>query len=212
MQFKIDGKRYVVRVASSVLTLNGEPCRAKLDRPRRVIWLSPQLPRHERRRELLHELRHAWVDAHGVPGDEEADAAQAAEMMDVLMRQYQEQGGDDTLEALNPPADAPVHRSASGPLAETETMCGFCGARVAPGSILGDPPEWMDELNVWAIQRGMLCGVCDSVTVWREVSTAEGVPKGQLVAHPPPRVLSRAETRKWVTEHQEFCRVRLVTD
>src|SRR5690349_8344269 len=88
MHFTIDGRRYSVVIAQNPPLLDGLPCRAKIDHGRQKILLSPELARHERRRELFHELRHAWVAARGRAADDESDAAQAAEMMDVLMQQY----------------------------------------------------------------------------------------------------------------------------
>jgi hypothetical protein len=139
--------------------------------------------------------------------DDEADATDSAEMMDLLLEQYLAQGGDAVLEALAPDPDAPIGRGTGSTMARTEAECGLCHALTAVGSIANDPPVWSADLGVWTIERGILCGVCDRVTLWRESCSAEGMPSGLIVPHPPPRVLSGPEAGEWLRTHESVCRV-----
>lgn len=208
MQFTIKGQVYPVRISSRPLFLDGDSCDAKIDLTHARILISNQLPRHERKRALLHELRHGWVEAHGRATSEEADADDVAEMMDVLMSQYLAEGGDAVLEALNPDPEKRqgVPRMFGGPLSQVRADCGRCGAGVAVGSIGNDPPRFSDDGNVWLMDRGMLCPACDSVTAWTEMCSQEGMPLGAIVAHPKPRVLSGKAAGEWIAAHADDCR------
>jgi hypothetical protein len=207
MHFTIDDKRYVVGIAARPLILDGQPCKAKLARGNCTIWLSNELPRHERRRELFHELRHAWVDARGIASDEEADAIAAAEMMDTFMEQYLQQGGDVTLEALDPDPPAPASTIADLPIFQVEAYCGFCETKYAPGSIANDPPLFREEAKSFVMRRGFLCTNCDRVTIWSEACTPEGMPLGMILQFPQPTVLTGKAAGEWIAEHSERCRV-----
>lgn len=210
MHFVIDSRQFTVAIAARPLILSGQPAKAKLDRVAGKIWISDQLPKHERRVALFHELRHCWIDAHGYASDVEADADQAAEMMDTVLEQYQQQGGDSVLESLEPLPQPGINKSSVGPLAMTSAHCGHCEAPIAIGSIPQTSPAWSADLGAWVIQRGILCAVCDRVTVWRETSSAEGMPLGAIVPYPPPRVLTGAEAAQWIEENQSVCRVQCV--
>lgn len=214
MQFTIQRIANTVVIASRPILLNGQPCKAKIDPARKRILISHDVPRDERRRVLLHELRHLWVNAHGATNDPEVDADQAAEMMDALMRQYEDQGGDAALELLDPIADKP-HRTQSltaitGPLGNTSSECGGCGQRVFVGSIANGKPEWSTDADAYLMDRGMCCPACDKVTAWREACSEAGMPLGAIVAFPPPRVLRGAEASQWMREHAELCNVTVL--
>lgn len=211
MHFDFDQRRYVVQIAPRTLVLDGQPCRAKLDRTRAIIWLSDQLPSNGRRLALFHELRHLWIDTHGKAVDEESDADQAAEMMDAMLEQYLAQGGDAVLESLIPDPDTSINRATTSPMIRFDPTCGECNARLLPGAIGTDAPIWNADLSTWTMDRGCLCEICDHVTVWRETATADGVPLGSIVAHPQPRVLSGGEAGVWIEGHAKVCRV-LVRD
>lgn len=209
MHFQFEGRRrLVVGIAKRTLVKNGQPAAAKIDVAGGRIWLSDQLAKHERRKKLFHELRHAWTDARGPTVDTESDADDASEMMMEVMDQYLAQGGDAVLESLVPESEALGAKAAGAMMmAQTECACGYCGARIALGSIGGDGPIWSPDLHLWLTDRGMWCETCDCVTCWREICTPEGMPLGQAVAHPPPRVLKGKEAGQWINEHQTACRV-----
>lgn len=207
MHFEFGDRRYIVTIAARPLILLGQPCRAKFDPVGRRVMLSDQLPRHERRRELFHELRHCWVDAHGVAADHEADADDSSRMMDCLLDQYLQQGGDATLETMDPPAAASTSRAPVGAMAQVVAHCGECAAPMAVGSIAGGAPRWSDDAGTWLMDRGLLCEVCDRVTVWCESCTAEGMPTGNLAPYPAPCVLAGREAATWISEHRRECRV-----
>jgi hypothetical protein len=211
VHFDINNRRFTVQIAPRALILEGQPSKAKLDRVRGIVWISDQVPSNQRRLILLHELRHLWVDAHGRAADDETDADQAAAMMDTIMQGYLEQGGDAVLEALTPPPETSINRAPVGPLVRFDPTCGYCQARLLIGSIASDPPAWNADLGSWTVDRGGLCEICDRVTVWREMATADGMPLGTFVAHPPPRVLTGPEAGEWIAAHADTCRVMVQT-
>lgn len=206
MHFTINSRLIAVRISPRPLFIDGQPCRAKLDRALSIIWLSDQLKRHERRKEVFHELRHLWIDATGHARDDESDAIQAAEMMDLVLEQFMQQGGDTVLESLNPVTEPAPARSGNVPL--RDDRCGFCLIPVAPGSIGTDPPVWDANLSGWKTYRGFLCQECGNrVTVWWEGCSPDGAPSGTIIAYPPPRVLTGAEAGEWISGHRDVCRV-----
>lgn len=209
MHFVIKGIAYTVEVAPRPLFMKGQPCKARLDPYDRKILISDQLPRHERRKELFHELRHAWIIAYGKASTEEADADQAAEMMDEIAQQFIQQGGSDALEALNPPPQKTVmlSRFLTGPLAAVNRECGACGGPIAVGSVADGEPKWSEVAGAHLMERGMCCPACERVTVWHELATADGMPLGAIVAHPKPRVLKGEEAREWFETHRELCNI-----
>lgn len=201
MHFQINGQRYVIIIASRPIVLGGDVCRAKIDHRGKRILICGKLKHHERRRELFHELTHAWRNAHGMPTTEEQDADASGEMMDAILEQYMQQGGDAVLESLDPPADAPANPNPSGPLARNEAECGYCHALTAVGSIGNDPPQFSQDTGSWIMLRGICCGICDHTTVWTETCSSEGMPTGRIVPHPPPRLISGAEASEWIARH-----------
>lgn len=207
MHFAIKGQRYAVAISARPLLIDGEPCRAKIDHRNHRIWLSDQVAKDERRRLLMHELRHAWVNAHGRKLDAEGDADDGGEMLDEVPRQYNEQGGDAVLESLEPVTTAVPQRGMGGSIMVVHAECGNCSARIAPGSIGTSKPEWSEDVGAWVIERGMLCLVCDQVTTWREQCTPAGMPLGHILPEPPPRVLTGADAGEWIARNPGACRV-----
>jgi hypothetical protein len=110
MRFTIAARTFRVFISGWPLLLDGVPCLAKLDRTNHRILIAGELPRHDRRRELFHELRHCWIDAFGVPDGIEPDANTTGTMFDVLLPQYLDQGGDERLLALEPPPSLALPR------------------------------------------------------------------------------------------------------
>lgn len=209
MHFIIKGLAYTVEISPRPIFHKGQPCKAKLDPHARKIIIADQLPREERRRELFHELRHAWIIAFGKAEGEEADADQAAEMMDELTSQYIQQGGPETLEALDPQKQKTVmlSRFLTGPMAAVNRECGSCRSPIAVGSVSIGPAEWNELAGAHLMDRGMCCTQCFKVTVWKELATADGAPLGALVAYPPPRVLKGDDARAWIAAHPELCEI-----
>lgn len=209
MLFTLDDRRVPVRIATRTLIVQGQPAMAKYDPASGCIWLSDQLPRHERRRKLFHELRHFWRDVRGLSRDDEEDADDVAEMMILFNDQLAAQGGNDTLEAMVPEMVKRIARPQNGQMLLTNVNCGHCCAAMAVGSIGNGPPSWDADFSVFVMDRGIQCEVCDSVTVWRETCTGEGTPTGGIIPSPPPRVLDRAAAGEWVEQHQAACRARM---
>lgn len=205
MHFDFGGRRFVVAIAPRPLFVDGQPAKGKTDRPRCRVWLGDQLPRHERRKTLFHELKHLWNDLHGLPVNEEEDAVQTGEFIDAMMDQYQAQGGDGVLEQLNPEREA-TPRFPSFAMAQVSATCGHCGTLTAIGSIDTSAPQWDAGLSSWVVYRGFWCESCDSVTTWGEYATPDGAPKG-LVEHPPPQVLRGSAAAQWIAEHRDTCRI-----
>lgn len=207
MHFTINAQRYIVTIASRPIVLDGDLCRAKIDHRHGRILICGKLPRHERRRELFHELTHAWRQRRGQPKSEEQDAIESSEMMDFVLAKYLQQGGDAVLESMDPPADAPSNPNPSGPMSRSSAECGYCHAQTAVGSIGNDSPEWSQDTGSWTMGRGILCMICDRVTLWRETCSAEGMPTGFIVPHPAPRVVSGGEAVEWLSRHGQVCQV-----
>lgn len=211
MHFQIESRRFSVSIAARPLILAGQPCRAKIDLANGRIWLSDQLPRAQRRVKLFHELAHAWRDGHPAPRDQESEADDLAAFTDSMMEQYLARGGDAVLEALEPEeeamARAGVGRAGSAMLASSIVHCGRCEAGVAAGSVVNGPARWSADHGAYVVERGVLCCVCDAVTIWGEAATAEGMPTGMIVPYPPPTVLTGGAAAAWIAEHQKKCRV-----
>lgn len=209
MRFTINSKVYTVGIAARPIILCGEALQAKIDHLNGRIWLSGQLAPTDRRKQLFHEFRHGWVVAHGRATGDEADADQFADAAEALMDQYLTAGGDAVLEAMQPVTDAQVAKM-TATMALREAECGHCHAPTAVGSIACGKPEFSPVSNVFVMDRGILCEVCDCVTCWREVCTEAGEPTGAIVPFPPPRVLNGAEAGEWIAEHRETARIRVL--
>lgn len=199
MRFSIGDRAYTVHISPRPIYLDGHECDGRIDPDAGRIMLDGQLPRHDRRRVLLHELRHAWVIEYGRAGDDEADADDAAAFSDWAHGAYQAQGGDRALEAMEPDA-APPSGQLTGAILCSTRICGSCAAPVAVGSIANGEPTWTPALGAWAMSRGMECEACGRVTTWAEVCTEDGMPLGTTLAHPKPRVLTSSEAGRWMRE------------
>lgn len=202
MHFDIAGTRYDVAIAPRPIIRDGQPCKAKLDATARRILISDQLPRPERRRALVHELRHAWTAAHGRPADDEGDADDVAAMFEAVTQQLDRQGGTAALEALDPDAPPALARSVATPTGGNSIDCGGCGARVMVGSVNNGPPKWNVTYGQYVVARWMECEACGGFTAWHEVSTQAGEPVGTFVPYPPPVTLrTRAGLDAWLSAH-----------
>lgn len=200
MRFNIDGKMYVATISPRTIFLGGEPCYGRIQEHADgggQILLAPEpfLYHSHRRRTLFHELRHAWRFTRGDVTGMEPDADDAAEMMDVLLRQYADQGGDATLEALEPTPDARVSYLAPVELRNLYHYCGHCNAPLAVGSIENGPPRYHSASGNWSMERQLPCELCDRRTIWLAGCTPDGVPTGLVYGVPPPRVVRAAGSR-----------------
>lgn len=182
--------------------LNGQPRRAKIDPRSCRILLSAELKRHERKRELFHELRHAWVEAHGRASDDEADADQFADATLALTEQYLGQGGDATLESLDPAPEKSPNQAAAT-IVLRDYLCGKCGKPAAIGDVINGLPKWSARHNAFTMDRGIVCDLCNDLpTVWRELCTEDGEPVGTILPFPPPRFLNGAQAAQWFAENR----------
>lgn len=209
MLFHVDNRQAPVRISTRTLLVGGQPVMASYDPVASCIWLSDQLPRHERRKRLFHELRHFWRDVRGLARDDESDAEDVADMMILFTDQLNAQGGEEALMRLTPEAKSRIPRPFGGQMYLTSAYCGNCGGAIAVGSIGNGSPEWDRDLNAFVMNRGLLCEVCDRVTMWRESCTEQGTPTGCVIPHPPPRVLDRPAAAAWIAENRDACRVRM---
>jgi hypothetical protein len=210
MHFTIDQKPIAVVIAGRPLIKNGQPARAMFDPATDRVLISDQLPRGERERALFHELRHAWIHAHGFSTDAEIDADQSAEMMLTLMRQYAAQGGAELLERLEPEVPETAQRGMGGSMLLAMPRCGNCDAPAAPGSVATSRPEWQADFGMFIVQRGLLCEVCDRVSTWAEIANGEGWPLGTILHFPQPRVLAGVDATAWIRANPETCRVKML--
>ncbi len=207
MYFIFDDRRFNVAIAPRPLMKDGQACEAALDFDKGDIWLSDQLHGHKRKIKLFHELRHAWKFLRGEQVDEEDDADSVAEMMVMVMHQFDEQGGEPALMAMEPDRASRLPRVPATMMNHSNAPCGYCHAPVAVGSIGSTAPAWNEDMGCWTMDRGIFCTVCEKVTAWRETCTASGMPTGGYLAHPQPRVLPGPEASAWIAKHQQLCGV-----
>jgi hypothetical protein len=177
----------------------------------RKIWSSSRVPPGERLNVLLHELQHAWQNHVPEPRDEEEAPNRQTLVTASAMRDLEQQGATEGLEAMRADPPAPVAEvretyvvpDDDGPprdeLAELEeraaergwgrasgerAACAVCGYIVADGSIHDSPPRWSEGARGLVIDRAIYCPGCDHVQKWTEGVTASGKPNGELVAGP----------------------------
>ena len=183
----------------------------------RLIIISRAVETFRRREVLRHELEHAWAFHVPAPADEEARAQLAAMIDEQLAQDLAVQGGAEELEklpaqhvpAIGQPATVRaktlVIPNAQLPKAEAfgrpdRMVCSNCDAETCVGSIPSGEPSLHDFTGKWRVERWMLCDACGTLTHWYEVSTPDGSPTGEIVAHPRPRMLHGAEASAFMAE------------
>ena len=77
-------------------------------------------------------------------------------------------------------------------------VCGGCGVDVMCGDIACGHPTYHASTQRWQVERWMHCETCGAVQLWTEVCTPDGVPLGQYVAHPQPRLLRGPAAQGWL--------------
>lgn len=181
---------WVVRVTARPVIRDSEPRAAWCNTADRIILIYDQAD--QRAKLLRHECWHAYSHDFGVPdqADVEEMAAHVAQFGGMFEGQFAEQGGAPALSQMMP-ADKEV---GAGPALSTAARsldwrcCGNCRAAVAPGSIDTANARWSQSYGCWIVDRKMCCEVCDVYTHWSERATPEGVPTGQIVEIPKPRI------------------------
>ena len=209
MRFTVDSRVYSVIIAARPIVREGEPRLGWCDTVGRRIYLSDELARGDRERVLRHEIRHAWTAAKGLKDSNEADAEDVSAFVEWFDQELAAHGGAAALEALDPPPDSIPTGSVGRPILN-QCACGNCDATVALGSVHSDPSKWNEVVGCWTMQRGMLCPVCDRVTVWCETCSEAGQPLGAFLNVPPPTVLKGEAAIAWQRGHQDVCRIAMV--
>lgn len=208
MHFTLNDRRYVVTITSAPIMSNGEPRQAVLDRRHRRILISNEVARHERRIRLFHELAHVFDDIHGPPaaGDEEGLAHDRAAFSEWIHEQYNTQGGDAVLEALNPEPERNSASEGTGGDVFDYRRCGDCNTPIAHGDVhFGEVKEIgggrMALEGCW-----LECPADSFVTTWSELADANGAPTNIILPYPQPRVLRGREAAEWLRTHAQLCR------
>lgn len=206
LSFNLFGQQISVIVRQGAIYRNGLKRDALWQPDSRRIAISGELPPAERYRNLLHELRHAWTDRMGLPADGESDADDISRFIEAIDDQLDQQGGRSALEALEPVSIAeatPPRPRQTLASYHSSVLCATCGALIAPGSIHNGEAAQHPSIPVFIIDRGTQCPACDTVYVWTEEATVEGVPTGVIFPTPPPRVLRGSERSQWMATHPE---------
>lgn len=82
---------------------------------------------------------------------------------------------------------------------ESYHTCPTCVTPVAPGCIVTDRPVF-DVRQGYSVVRTFLCEPCHQLITWRESSTSNGEPTGQLLSG-PGIVRSAAAVRRFIAAH-----------
>jgi hypothetical protein len=176
MQINVSGNAYRVEIARTAIVIDGLCRDAAIDYHARRIRISPDAPRDQRKRLLMHELAHAIVYHRGaIPRDEEEHAV-VFEAAAALGDQIDAQGGTAALMSMEPPAA--TEATGSGVIYLDRVTCPVCDATIMIGSIEQGPAAIDPELGRPVAERSMQCDACGRKTRWREVVTASGLPTG----------------------------------
>jgi hypothetical protein len=213
MIFHIGPWAYRVRITEEPITdSDGRELSGKAVREDQEILVAGEkrLPRKQRLNTVLHEVRHAWLFHFPKPRTEEEDCEFSAAVMAQAHQDLNEQGGAESLEAMNPPsvldeirAKAPIVRASQleqhrkAPLTYVDQIeaprnrssghraqCGVCELVVGGGSIVNGKPRFDLAAGGFVIERWMYCPHCDHIQKWTEGADLEGRPNGAVVADP----------------------------
>lgn len=184
MRFRVGPWTYGVEITDNELQNDeGQPAWGVCDWSNRTIRISNKLPVRQRLDLLLHELREAWWEHLGRPGDREADCNQVASFTADAMRQLLAQGGEPSLMRLN--VDGVVESSGARELMSTHLPKCKCGSMFSPGDVKNSKPYFHPEAGVLVISRSVACDFCQKDLVWVEACTQAGLPNGRVVEMEP---------------------------
>jgi hypothetical protein len=196
MQFKLLSRTISVHIVSNLIR-DGALREGIFDPDTDRILISDTVPRDRRRAVLLHELRHAWIELHGTPEPgSENDATDVGSFADYLIDAYQEQGGDDCLEAMNPAAQRMVERAVKVTVRD-RVEC-KCGTVIMAGDVNNGEVEYLPLTGLHYMQRWMDCEACGRLTVWREQCSEDGIALGAFL--PDIKVFTGRERLNWLRE------------
>jgi len=180
---------------------------------RRLLIIS-RIVEPERREEIaLHEFTHAWGFHVPKPSDEEERCQLTALIAQQFAADLERAGGREALQRL--PAQRVPHlgKPARSKAEQVDTeqsnrsdrrVCGGCGAEVMCGSVVNGDIELHGATNRTRMGRWMECEACGALQHWTEYCTADGIPLGEYVSNPPPRVLYGAQAAAWMAERREL--------
>jgi hypothetical protein len=177
----INDVQHVVEITSKPLLRDGKKLNAMIAYNERRVFISSQIPPCDRRKELIHELRHVWTASRGLPADDEGDARDVTEFLDPILNQIDAQGGNAKLMALQPVTQAYGPNEYRGFAPNSRHECKVCGAITMSGSVMQTPPKMHEHYGVHFVERQFECDACGTVNKWSEFCTEAGSPTGQPV-------------------------------
>ena len=176
---------------------------------RRLVILS-RIVEPERREEVAaHELIHAWAFHAPKPSDEEERCQFHAMIAEQFRRDLEVGGGRERLLQLPrtcvPHLGRPVPQKLAPATVETfgrtdRVSCACCESETACGSVHNSDPEPHPTTGRQKMQRWFRCEICATVTAWWEWADDAGLPTGEYVSVPAPRMLQGAEAARWMAE------------
>lgn len=200
MQFTIGTRVYHVRRKWD-LSCDGEKCEGLCDYSRRLLWLDGELLEDTIIDTLRHEHVHAWEAEVGATRTTEDRANFISTVSAAFDAEFANQGGLDALLAV--PIEGLRPSKQNAPPLRSLTICdriecGRCFTPVMAGSIYTSEPHISGSTGVRMVHRGMQCPVCDTVQVWQERCSEDGIPLGEFYH---ARILTGAEAAEWVVAH-----------
>jgi hypothetical protein len=201
--------RYTVRVTDMpIYDEGGDELDGLSIESRRLILISCRVPRLQREEVLSHEIEHCWAFHVPPATDDEQRCQLTATITQQLREDFERQGGVEELLDIEPmpislPFKSPAVRKFMPPAMPPRDWweCGGCGSRMMCGSIESGIVEFHEGVQQYQVPRWFCCEVCDTLNVWREITSQDGQATGVLVQIPAPRLLRGIAAREWLA-HQ----------
>lgn len=211
MKFQIGPHIYALAISNrAIFDTEGERLEAAAVENRKLIIISHTVEPERREEVALHEIYHCWTFHVPRPKDDEEAAQLTAFISQQFHRDLESQGGREALMQLPPrhvphlgqPAPTRSMPLKSESIGVTDRMpCATCEADVMCGSINSGEPTTHEATGIVLMERWFECDACGSVQAWCERCTPDGLPLGEFVASPRPKVLRGVEAAKWLVEH-----------
>ncbi len=178
----------------------------------RLIVISPSVEIERRAEVVLHELLHCFEFHFPAPHDAEERAQFFATVNQQFESDLDAQGGRAALLGLPVTrisqtgrlrASRSERQMSKVPMGMPDRMtCSACDSEIMCGSITNAEPFTHEYTARIHVQRHMVCECCGTLTVWQETATPDGLPTGEIIAHPAPRMLKGLDASTWLASQR----------
>ena len=213
MKFHVGPVEYRLVISDrSVFDSEGNEIEACAIEGRRLILLSRIVEPARRPEVAEHEFLHCWEYHVPKPTNDE----ERAQLFALVSRQFhadlERQGGAEALMQLpmtrvphlGKPVPSKLPVASKEPFGRPDRVtCARCDTEWACGSVRHGEPEPHPASGRLRVQRWLDCEVCRTLTVWQEWCDEAGVPTGECVPVPAPRMLEGEAAAKWLAEKAE---------